>query len=380
MTIAPTTVCDPEQRRVPDSGADRHHDNGARPRLRRPAPAPNSAASIAAGVMVVICVLARFPDRLLHVTGLRSWAPALVGVIVLVNGARVLAQAPFTFTQRPASAARWAARQVATLSGAIVVAAVLTIPLYALIRASTLWWLWAWALFAAVTVAAQAAMPLVIRAQTGPSTPAPPLLSERVRAIGILAGVDVGRGVRVAGARTSGPPRYNAYVVGLGRTRQVVLEAGVMTWPSELIDQVVAHELGHWRLGHIRRRLPITIIAQLATFALAAQVLSVRPLLELGGVAAAGDPRSYPLLLALTTALALPARLLLARYDRAQERAADRFALEVLSAPDDFVSMLDRAAIDGGAPRHLPRWRRSVAGHPPIEERILACQSFARSA
>lgn len=329
--------------------------------------------------MVLVCVLARFPDRLLHVTGLRSWAPALVGVIVLVSGARALAQAPFTFTRRPASVARWAACQAATLGGAIVVGAIVTIPLYALIRASSLWWLWAWAMFAAVTVAAQAALPLVIRAQTGPSTPASPSLVERVRAVGVLAGVDVGRGVRVAGERTSGARRYNAYVVGFGRTRQVILEAGVASWPPELIDQVVAHELGHWHMGHTRRRLPITILAQLATFALAAQVLSLRSVLKLGGVAGAGDPRSYPLLLALTAALALPARLLLARYDRAQERAADRFALEVLSSPDDFVSMLDRAAVDGGAARHLPWWRRSVAGHPPIEERILACRSSAQS-
>jgi STE24 endopeptidase len=300
----------------------------------------------------------------------------LVGVIALVNGARVVAQAPFTFARRTVSVPKWIAEQSVTLVGTIAIGAALTLPLYALIRASSAWWLWAWLLFAVVTVAGQAAMPLVVRAQAGPLLAAPLLLAQRVRIIGAQAGVDLAGGVLIAGKATTKGPRCNAYVVGLGPTRRVVLEPGVAAWPPELIDQVVAHEIGHWRLGHTARRLPITVGAQLATFALAAGVLSYRPLLDIAGVAHPGDPRSYPLLLALTAALVLPARLVLARYDRAQELAADRFALRVLGAPEAFTRMLDRAARDGGAPRELPWWRHAVAGHPPIDERILACQQL----
>jgi STE24 endopeptidase len=201
-------------------------------------------------------------------------------------------------------------------------------------------------------------------------------LARRVLVIGAQAGVDIAGGVLIAGKATAKGPRCNAYVVGLGPTRRVVLEPGVAAWPPELIDQVVAHEIGHWRLGHTARRLPITLGAQLATFALAAAVLSFQPLLDIAGVTHAGDPRSYPLLLALTGALVLPARLLLARYDRAQERAADRFALGLLAAPEAFARMLDRAAREGGAPRRLPWWRHAVAGHPPIDERILVCHQL----
>jgi STE24 endopeptidase len=348
----------------------------ARP-LRLGGVGASTAASIAAGVTVLVCVVARLPDRLLQVTGLRGWAAALVGVIALVNGARTLAQAPFTYAQRQVSPRRWAVNQLTVLVSTIAVGAALTLPLYALIRASSAWWLWAWGLFALVTVAGQLAMPLIVRVQSGPLQAAPAPLAARARAVARRAGVDLGGGVLLA-TKPTGPgrsgPRCNAYLVGLGATRRVVLEPGLAAWPPQLIDQVLAHEIGHWRLGHTARRLPITIAGQLATFALAAAVLSFSPLLTGAGVTGAGDPRSYPLLLALTAVVVLPARLMLAWFDRAQERAADRFALTVLAAPVDFAAMLDRAAHEGGAARRLPWWRKVAATHPPIGDRVLACR------
>ena len=43
----------------------------------------------------------------------------------------------------------------------------------------------------------------------------------------------------------------------------MVLEHDLAAWPADLVDQVVAHELGHWRLGHGARRLPLTLLAEL---------------------------------------------------------------------------------------------------------------------
>jgi STE24 endopeptidase len=316
--------------------------------------------------------LARVPDRLLQATGIAGWAPALVVVIAAVNGARALAQAPFALARRDGSMRRWGTQAVTVLCGAVAIGAALTLPLYALIRVSPLWWLWAWMMFAAVTVAAQVAMPWILRAQAGPSTPAPEALSTQARAVAAHAGVDIGPGVLIAGTARRRGRGGNAYVVGLGPTRRVVLDADLAAWPPQLIDQVVAHELGHWRLGHTARRLPLTLFVQLVTFALAAAVLSQPPVLAIAGVVHAGDPRSYPLLLALTAALVLPARVVLAAYDRSQELAADRFALSTLAAPGDFAAMLERAADDGGAARRLPWWRHLTASHPPIDQRLRA--------
>jgi STE24 endopeptidase len=332
------------------------------------------AASLATAAATVVCVAARLPHHLVGTTGIRGWALVLVVVVFVVNGAGAMARAPFTFARAHRggmSLSRWATGEGKAFMVTSALGALLTLPLYALLRATPAWWLWAWALFAAITVGGVLATPLALRARSGPLAPAPAGLAERVRAIGRRCDLDVDGGVLVAGPRAD--RRCNAYVVGLGPTRRVVLEDALAAWPPALVDQVVAHELGHWRLGHTARRLPLTVATQLATFAIAAWVLVTPAVLGWAGVSGPGDPRSYPMLLLLTPVLALPARCLLAWRDRAQERAADRFALDLLQAPADFSAMLDRAADEGGGARRLSPWRRLTASHPPIDERALAC-------
>ena len=327
------------------------------------------AESMAIGCALVVCVTAQLAPRLLDATGTKGWVLALVVVVAVVTGVRALARAPFTFPRPPhvAAVSKWVAGEAKIAVAAIFVGTVVSVPLYALLRATSAWWLIAWVMFAAVTVVWQLATPFFLRAQAGPLAPAPPELTERVHEIATRAGVDLGGGVVVAGK--PGSRRCNAYVVGLGPTRRLVLEQAVAAWPPELIDQVVAHELGHWRLGHAGRRLPLSVVCQLVTLAAAAAVLSYGPLLDWAGITEIGDPASYPLLLVVGAVLALPARCLLAWRDRAQERAADVFALDLLDRPDDFDAMLQRAADDSGAPRHLPWWRLATASHPPIDER-----------
>ncbi|HWI03798.1 MAG TPA: M48 family metalloprotease, partial [Acidimicrobiales bacterium] len=296
--------------------------------------------------------------------------------------ARAIARAPFTLRRslnvhpdRATALRRFVGEELKIVIVSIVAGTVLTFPLYMLLRATSIWWLPAWLFFATVTFLWQVAMPLAMRARaSGPASTSPELRS-RTQAVAEKAGVQVGD-VIVTGKPGSG--RVNAYVVGLGRTRRVVLEQDLAAWPPELVDQVVAHELGHWRLGHGARRLPLTLLAELAALAAAAGALSFSPLLDAAGITAAGDPRSYPLLIVIGALVALPVRCLLAWRDRAQERSADRFALDVLGRPDHFDAMLQRAADESGVPRALPWWRRLTASHPPIDERAAACHEHTK--
>ena len=337
-----------------------------------------TAESLATGLSLVVCLVTRLPHRILDATGIGAWAVALIVVISVVSGARAIARAPFTLRRslqlqphRSTAIRRWAGEELKTVIVSIVAGTILTFPLYLLLRGTSAWWLPAWILFATVTVLWQVAMPLAMRARASGSAPTSPQLTSRIQAVAAKAGVEVGE-VVVTGK--AGSRRGNAYVAGLGRTRRVVLEQDLAAWPADLVDQVVAHELGHWRLGHGARRLPLTLLAELVALAAAAGALSFSPLLDAAGLPSAGDPRSYPLLLVLGAVVALPVRCLLAWRDRAQERAADRLALDVLGRPDLFDAMLQRAADESGAPRQLPWWRRLTASHPPIDERAAACQ------
>ncbi len=335
-----------------------------------------TGAAIATSCALVVCVTARVPHRILEGAGIEGWIVALVVVVAAVNGVRAVVRAPFTFS-RSSSPGAWAANEIKVFVVSVTAGSALTIPLYALLRSTPNWWLLAWLLFSAVTLVGQFAMPMLLRAQAGPIEPADAALTARVVALGARAGVDIGA-VQVAhGGRDK---HCNAYVIGLGPTRRVVFGAAVAAWPADVADQVVAHEIGHWRLGHAARRLPLTVGAQLATFAFAAWMLAWTPLLHWAGVPSIGDPRSYPTLLLLTAAMALPARCLLAALDRGQERAADKFALSLLDEPHHFAAMLDRAADEGEAPRALPWFRRITASHPPIDERIRSCMRYVSTA
>ncbi len=363
---------------LPNAGPDVSHD--APPEMHRPpsdSVDPGLAESLAGGCALVLCVVARFPHDIVAATGVRAWGLTLVVVVGVVSGARVLARVPFTLHRcfrgtdhGPRAVRRWAGVELKMFVVGMAVGTVLSLPLYALLRATPAWWFLAWLMFATITVVGQMVMPLALRVRAGPMTPTLAALDERVQELSALAGLDMRSAVVVAAKR--GRRRCNAYVVGLGATREVVLEEELVTWPPKLVDQAVAHELGHWRLGHAGRRLPLVVSCQLVTLAAAAAALSWAPVLEVAGVDSVGDPRSYPVLLVLGAVLVLPARCLLAWYDRAQERSADAFALTLLGRPADFAAMLDRAATESGAPRRVPWWRRLTASHPSIDERTAA--------
>jgi Zn-dependent protease with chaperone function len=340
----------------------------------------HGAESVATGSALLLCILARLPQHATDAAGVRSWGATLVVAVMIVSGARALARAPFTLARslrttpdRAAALKQWAGTEATTVVVMVVAGTLVTFPLYALLRSTPAWWLPAWLVVAAVTVVWQAAMPLAIRTQAGPLTDPPVALAERMKALAIAVGVDVPGGVAVA--TKPGKHRCNAYVVGFGPARQVVLEEGVAAWPPELVDQAVAHELGHLRLHHGAARLPLTLLAQLATLAATAAVLSHQTLLHRAGIIDIGDPHSYPLLLVAGGLVALPARCVLAWRDRAQERAADRFAIVELHKPDDFVAMLQRVAEETGTPRDLVWWRRLTASHPPVDERTAAASA-----
>ena len=64
---------------------------------------------------------------------------------------------------------------------------------------------------------------------------------------------------------------------------------------------------------------------------------------------------------------------------RAQERAADRYALDTTRNVDAFVTAMKRLSqqnLAEDAPSALVRW--FFYSHPPIRERIEAARAFAR--
>src|SRR3989454_1118376 len=152
--------------------------------------------------------------------------------------------------------------KAALLSGALGLAAVEVV--YALLRATPLWWLWAAAVFLAANVALAFVFPVWIVPLFYRLTPlADAELRERLLTLARRAGVPA-VGVWIADqsrkSRTA-----NAAVIGLGRTRRIVLfDTLAARFTPDEIESVLAHQLGddgqsrgvHRRDGAARRAQP----------------------------------------------------------------------------------------------------------------------------
>lgn len=273
---------------------------------------------------------------------------------------------------------RWVSDQLKELALATGITLVLAVPLFAVIRATDLWWLWGWLLFSGFSILFGFLFPVVFapifnkfeRLEDDEIAP-------RVKAVAERAGLHV-EGVYVADASVRSRAT-NAYVAGLGKTRRVVLFDTILEWPPHLLEQVVAHELGHWRHGHLARQIPVLVALQLVAFFALSRFMEWGTVLDWIGVEQVGDPRTYPLLFLVYPFLLGAASLALSWLGRVYERQADLHALEVLDDPDAFQATFRRLASDNRADVAPPWWRRVRQVHPPVPERMAMAETWRDS-
>ncbi len=97
--------------------------------------------------------------------------------------------------------------------------------------------------------------------------------------------------------------RDNAFVAGFGPTKRVVIYDTMLEHPAVTVEQVVAHEIGHYRLQHIFTSLPAALLSTLMTFGLMQAATTWDALLDVAGVDALRDPGSLPLFMAVFAVL-----------------------------------------------------------------------------
>lgn len=257
----------------------------------------------------------------------------------------------------------------------VVLTVVLLVPLWAVIRATDLWWLWGWALFSGFTVLLGLLYPILIAPIFNRFTPMEDeALAARILAVAERTGLPVS-GVLVADA-SKRSSAGNAYVAGLGKTRRVVVFDTILDWPEGLIEQVVAHELGHWHYAHIRRKLPVLIGAQLVMFLATWWLLRWDWLLHAGGVDSVRDPAALPIFMVVFPIGFVFVGVLTSWLSRVDERQADLYALETLDDPDVFSRLFRQLAETNKADVDPPLWKRLTASHPPIPERLAMAAAW----
>lgn len=204
-----------------------------------------------------------------------------------------------------------------------------------------------------------------------------PALEREIVAMGERAGLEVER-VRVVDAsrRTR---RLNAYVTGLGRTRQVVLYDNLLERaPRDEVLLVVAHEIGHAGERHVRKGL-LWAIPGIALGAWLLAGVARWQSRRNHSLAGPGDPAGLPLLWLAVSLLLFLSGPVEGAISRRMEAQADWLALELTRDPDIFARTTRRLARANLAPVEPPAWIvRWFYSHPPVLERIGMAEHWRR--
>lgn len=253
--------------------------------------------------------------------------------------------------------------------------AVVAFAYWALEAVPNLWWLLTGALVASVTVVLNLVAPVAILPLFFRCTPVSDAeLSRR------LTGLAQRAGTGILGVFTIDQSRrrttVNAMLMGLGRTRRIVLSDGLTrSYSPEEIEAIMAHELGH----HLHRDIPRLMAVQsslgLAGFFLSYLVLkTLGPLFGLHGLS---DIGGIPLIIMTLGAFSLAMGPFVSAYIRHLERIADSWALRLTGNAEAFISLMTKLADQNLNEDKPGRWAEVLFyDHPPYYKRVEQAVKF----
>jgi STE24 endopeptidase len=247
-------------------------------------------------------------------------------------------------------------------------------------RAGRWWWVWAWVLYLAIMFVMAWAWPAFIAPLFNRFSPlADDALRSRIEALLTRCGF-ASRGVFVVdNSRRSS--HGNAYFTGIGRHKRIVFfDTLLERLAHPEVEAVLAHELGHFRLRHVRKRLGVSMATTLLGLAvlgwLARQGSFYRAL---------GVPRPSTHAALLLFVLAVPAFTfflspLAALWSRRHEFEADAFATRYADA-----AALERALVklhrdNASTLTPDPLYVAFYYSHPPPLARIARLRAAASPA
>lgn len=259
------------------------------------------------------------------------------------------------------------------LVGAILMAALLGGLYGAMALVGSFWWLIAWGFWGIFQLLMAVIYPTLIAPLFNKFEPLPDgNLKNRLTSLADRCGF-ANKGIFVMdGSRRS--RHSNAYFTGIGRTRRIVIyDTLIDALEDDELEAVLAHEIGHWKHGHIRTGLLISFAAGLVLFAVVGYALRWEALFTAFGFA---SPSLHAMLFWLTF-FSGPLTFLLSPLtnirSRKHEYQADRFARENTSGPEPMrraLLALSRDNLTNLTPhRAYSFWHYS---HPTLSERLAA--------
>ena len=334
----------------------------------------------------VLVVLTHAAPNLIDALGVTNWLVGLAVSIAVIHVTASLAGLPFGIWRELVYDKRWGFSKQTTrgfvldelkaIPLVLVIYLVLFGPLFAVIRSTDLWWVLGWVVFAVVQLTIGILFPVVVFPLFNTYEPLEEgELRDEILATARRADADITEVLVEDSSKRDTRP--NAYVAGIGSVRRVILYDNMLRYPTPAIVSVIAHEIGHWKLRHILRTIPMALATTFVTFAVLGILMEHRTVLDLAGVDSPGDPGALPLFLVLFTALGKVTGLASAWLTRAHERQADLFAYGLLGSPTELKDFFHDISVENRMDLRPTLARRLKASHPPMAERMAMADAWA---
>jgi len=243
--------------------------------------------------------------------------------------------------------------------------------------AGSLWWLYAWFVWLAFTLLITWAWPTLIAPLFNKFTPlSDEALKQRTEALLQRCGFS-SRGVFVMdGSRRS--VHGNAYFTGVGRSKRIVFfDTLLERLQIAEVEAVLAHELGHFRLHHVRWRLVLSLALGLGGLALLGFLTQWPDFYSAFGIATPSPHAALLLFVFVLPVFTYFTTPLGAWWSRKHEFEADEFAAKFADARQ-LAEALVKLYRDNATTLTPDRLHSAFYdSHPPALVRISRLQQLA---
>jgi STE24 endopeptidase len=259
----------------------------------------------------------------------------------------------------------------------LALAAVIGAPLVAVIlwimgATGPLWWIWAWAAMTLFSILTAWLYPTFLAPLFNKFSEVTGELKDQVTRLAERVGFrTAGIYVMDASIRSS---HGNAYFTGVfGKKRIVLFDTLIQSMSTDEVVAVLAHELGHFKLHHVRWSLIRGTLMTGLTFFLLSRCLPLAPFYQafgLAGVTSYGALVVFGLWFGVLDFVLQP---LTNHLSRRNEFAADAFARQYADGPRTLGSALLKLREKSHAmPLTHPLFSGIYHSHPPMLERLAA--------
>ncbi len=237
-------------------------------------------------------------------------------------------------------------------------------------RAGQWWWVWAWLLWLAVMFIMTWAYPALIAPLFNKFSPLKDeTLKTRIEALLMRCGFKSQGVFVVDNSRRSS--HGNAYFTGIGNNKRIVFfDTLLERLAHPEVEAVLAHELGHFRLKHVRKRLLLSIATTFAALAILGWLSTQQVFFSALGVPTASTHAALLLFMFAAPFFTFFITPLSSLWSRRHEFEADAFAIQHANANELAQALVKLYRDNASTLTPDPVYVAFHYSHPPALERI----------